>query len=567
MQSETPVIDSRYRICNLVIATEDAGKALNVILDELMRVLQSASSASIALLNPDTGQLEIEVCRGLPPKTEGFQLPLGKGVTGWVALHGSPMIVQDVSAQPNYVSLKPGVQSAMAVPMRIDGNVVGVININAEAPGVFGEADLETLTLLADEATRVMERLWMINRLKAQAEQLETLIGVGQRLVARRDLQGILDTITWNARRLLDYRMCGIFLFDPESGLLKLHSLSGAEGLIDYTEELAPEASAVGTAIRRKKQVEVSDLAKIEEHHFVPLIHRHGLVSLLSTPIIYEDTVIGVLNAYTGDPHRFNNEEKKLLLSFASLGAVAIENSRLYSKVFSGEEELRKSERLITLGMLSAEIAHEIRNPLTVIKLLFESLNLEFPGDDDRQRDIRIIAEKVCQLEAIVDRVLAFGRSDTSTHTPCAVQDLIWETLKLVRLKLEQSKVRVDCLMPDERLLVNVNKGQIQQVVLNLILNALQAMPDGGPLAIHVAPVRMDKGVGSVQVSIKDGGVGVPEAIRGRIFKPFLTSRNEGSGLGLAISHQIIKSHHGELLLLNSTDNGSTFQFTLPLAT
>ena len=138
---------------------------------------------------------------------------------------------------------------------------------------------------------------------------------------------------------------------------------------------------------------------------------------MLATPIVFNNEVIGLLNAYTTHQHRFNNDEKKVFATLAQLGAIAIQNARLYARIFSSEESLRQNEKLTTLGMLAAEIANEIRNPLTVIKLLFESLELQFEPNDDRQTDVAVIGEKINHLEAIVSRVLDFGRNGQNMHS------------------------------------------------------------------------------------------------------------------------------------------------------
>ena len=209
--------------------------------------------------------------------------------------------------------------------------------------------------------------------------------------------------------------------------------------------------------------------------------------------------------------------------------------------------------------MLAAEIAHEIRNPLTVIKLLFDSLNLQFEADDDRQTDITVIGDKINQLEAIVSRVLDFGRNRQDTHARCDLNDLIEDTLRLVRLKLHQSKIEIGYKPDAQALFVEVNKGQIQQVMLNLILNATQVMPKGG--RIHISSTEDTQ---QVAFTIRDNGPGIPESIQSDIFESFLTNRPGGTGLGLSISKRILRDHHGDIELVESSPAGSTFRFWLP---
>lgn len=562
---ERSIIDSLYRISRLVSETDDAQVALEAILQELVDVL-GATSASVALTNPDTNLLEIEVTRGLAADSKQFSLPLGIGITGWVALHGKPLLAPDVQRDPRYVPIKESIRSEMAAPMLVEGWPVGVVNVDSDRLNAFSEEDLRLLTLLTMEATSVVSRLWLIRQLKEKANQLQTLLRIGQSLGGKRELKDVLKSITRESRKLMPCRICAIYLLTDDHERLRLEAVSGTEGVIDYEEELKLKDTAVGVAIDRRKQVAIQNLPRTEEHHFIELTQSAGLVSLLATPIIIDNQAIGVLNAYTDQPHRFNNDERQLFVSLASMGAVAIQNSQLYARVFQSEESLRKNERLTTLGLLSAEIAHEIRNPLTVIKLLFDSLTMDFEPGDPRKRDTEVITDKIIQLEEIVGRVLSFGKSRTEMHALYDLNQLVEETVLLVRLKAEQTGVELIFEPSEDPLRVEAHKGQIQQVVLNLVLNAFQAMPEGGLVRVVVTQSNDPDGAKAV-VNVSDNGPGVPLALQGQIFQSFLSGRpDEGSGLGLAISKQIIKSHRGKIQLLESSPEGSVFQFTLPLA-
>jgi len=285
---------------------------------------------------------------------------------------------------------------------------------------------------------------------------------------------------------------------------------------------------------------------------------------MLAAPVLYENEVIGVLAVFTDHVHRFNNDEKRLLAALASLGAVALQNSRLYSRVFQSEESLRKNEQLTTLGLLAAEIAHEIRNPLTVIKLLFGYLDLDFPADDPRRTDVRVISEKLDQLEAIVSRVLNFAKAPSSIHSRWALADMVGDTIVLIRLKLAQSKIHLRFEPPPRPLVVDVQKGQIQQVLLNLLINSTQAMNDGGTIVVKCSTEKRGDAEFAL-IDISDTGRGIPEELRAHIFDSFLSGRADGTGLGLAIAKRILLSHHGDITLLDSGPEGTTMRIALPL--
>jgi signal transduction histidine kinase len=560
------VLDAQYHIARLASNTEDAHEALRLILDEVMRALP-ATSGSIALVNPDSRRLQIEICHGLPESTKGLELLLGQGITGWVALHGRALLVPDVRADGRYLKLSETVRCEMAAPMLLDGLVVGVINVNSDKVNAFGDHESQILNQLAHEATKVVGRLWLISHLRVKARQLESLITTGQSLVSKLELQAVLDTATTQALSLMPCRFCAVLLLNPDAESLRLAALAGhEEPPPDATENLALGDSVIGSAIRRKKQVEVLDLARTEEHHFTRLVARAGLVSLLVTPILVGDHAIGALNVYTGKHHRFNNDERRIFSTLANLCAVAVQNAELYTRVFASEETLRKNERLTTLGLLAAEIAHEIRNPLTVITLLLDTLDLSFPEGDARAQDLAVIREKLGHLGEIVERVLGFSKSNTALQARWSLGAIIEETLRLLRLKLEQSKVAVNFHPPARPLLVDAHKGQLQQVLLNIVLNSIHAMPHGGRLDISLHEETRDHAHVAV-VTLRDTGPGVPPELSARIFESFLTARHDGTGLGLAICKRILRDHRGDIELVETPATaGATFRFWLPSA-
>ena len=560
-KSDHRAVDALYRISAFASSQPDPKLALEGILDEVMNVFD-ASSASICLLDADSDKLSIEVERGLSKAGKGFELPMGVGITGWVALHGEPFLCSDVEKEEKYFELDDRVRSEMAAPLSEGGRTVGALNVDSLEQGAFREADLRLLTLMANEAGRVLENMWMVQQLRRKADQFQTLVQVGQDMAGKRKVEEILQTITREALLLMDCRLSAFFLYDREKDLLNLHSLQDGNGPRSYNESLNPAESLLGTSLRGHRQVQTRDLFRTEEHHFVKLIREENLHSMLVTPVVYESEPIGLLTLYVDRKHRFNDDERMIARALADLGAIAVQNARLYARVFDSEESMRKSERLTTLGTLAAEIAHEIRNPLMVIRLLFDSLELEDAGDENKNKDLSIIREKLDDLNQIAGRILDFGKSRESFRKTFPLGEILEEVALLVRLKLEQSHVVLNVDEALEEILVFVDKGQLQQALLNLILNALVAMPRGGQLAIET--VRSAEG--KAEILVKDTGSGIPDEFREKIFDSFLSGSVGGSGLGLAISKRILRGHDGDLELVESTSEGTVFRLTLPLS-
>ena len=558
-KSDKRAVDVLYRISALASSEPDPKLALEGILDEVMGTFH-ASSASICLQNPDSKELLIEVQRGLSKGSKGFELPMGVGITGWVALHGEPFLCSNVKEEEKYFELDDRIRSEMAAPLSEGGHTVGALNVDSLETNAFDESDLRLLVLMANEAGRVLEIMWRNQKLERKADQLQTLVLVGQNMAGKREVEQVLQTITREALLLLKCRLSAFFLYDQEKDLLNLHSMQDDQGPRSYEEVLAPADSILGTALRGQ-QKQTDDLLRTEEHHFVQLIREENLQSMLVTPVVYEDKPIGLLSLYVDRKHRFNDDERMIVRALADLGAIAIQNARLYARVFDSEESMRKSERLTTLGTMAAEIAHEIRNPLMVIRLLFDSLKLEDEEDEGKSKDLLVVREKLDHLEQIAGRILDFGKSRETFRKISPLREILEDLAVLIRLKLEQSHVDLTIGEISDDILVSVDKGQLQQALLNLILNALVAMPDGGRLAIETSLSEE----GKVHILVKDTGSGIPEEFRERIFDSFLSARTEGTGLGLAISKRILRGYEGDLELVESSSDGTVFRLILPL--
>jgi signal transduction histidine kinase len=301
----------------------------------------------------------------------------------------------------------------------------------------------------------------------------------------------------------------------------------------------------------------------------VDVARREGLVSLLSVPLLFGGEAIGALSVYTGARHVFSNEEVRILSALAELSAIAIEKARLYERIVDVEEQLRENEQLSALGLLAAEVAHEIRNPLTVMKMLYHSLDLQFPADDPRARDAAIMGQQINQLNRIVEQVLDLARRTEPKLVPVDVNKLIDDLGLLIRHKLRAQRIELIHRLAPSLPLLMADPVQLEQAVLNLMLNAAQAMPDGGRLTLTTRPLAPRRNGRSthVVVEVKDTGVGMTEEQCRRAFTSLLsTTRPQGTGLGLAIVRRVVETHRGEVTVKSHPGRGTTMTVTLPIA-
>jgi len=223
------------------------------------------------------------------------------------------------------------------------------------------------------------------------------------------------------------------------------------------------------------------------------------------------------------------------------------------------EEQLRRADRLTALGELSAGMAHEIRNPLGSIRGTAEILQEGFAPEDKRYEFARILVQEVDRLNGVVQDFLTFSRPEPPRQEYFKPAEVIDEVLQLVQQPVRKQQVNVVCEVADVPPLCG-HREQIKQVFLNLVLNALQAMPEGGDLRVSLAAEEP-----GTAFRFQDSGTGIPEEVRARIFNPFFTTRSEGTGLGLAITQRIVSNHGGTIQVDESTDSGTTFKVVLPL--
>ena len=433
-QEQSRAIDALYRISTLSGKELNSVRALEAILDEVMLVF-SANSASISLLNSSADSLLIEVQRGLPESSRGFELPLGMGITGWVAQSGEPFLCTDVSKEEKYYRLDERVVAEMAAPLTEGGRTVGALNVDSCSVNAFNDEDLRLLVLMANEASRVLENMWMVQQLRKKAGQLQSLVLLSQDISGTRKFDEVLNTICQEGLLLLDCRLSAFFLYDEKQNLLKLQCLQDRHGTRRYDETLKPADSLLGSALRSHRQVQTRDLLRTEEHHFMDLIRSENLHSMLVTPVVFEDVPIGLITHYLDRPHRFHDDERMIARALADLGAISIENARLYGRVFDSEESMRKSERLTTLGTLAAEIAHEIRNPLMVVRLLFDSLKLDVQEDENNQKFIRH-SRKIKPFGTNSRSNFGVWESRESFRKVFKLSEILEDAVVLVRLKL-----------------------------------------------------------------------------------------------------------------------------------
>ncbi|MFN7208980.1 MAG: ATP-binding protein, partial [Aggregatilineales bacterium] len=302
----------------------------------------------------------------------------------------------------------------------------------------------------------------------------------------------------------------------------------------------------------------------------------------IAAPLRYQERLIGILALASGKARQFSPYDLRLLETVASQAALAVHNAQLYSALQGyahnleamvqertealkrAEQQLMRAEKLAALGTLAAGIAHEINNPLqpllTNLELMLEDVDQGRPTDREL---LEFAIRDVQRIKGIVSNLLDFARPTRPIFASLQINDVVGEVLALARKQLEQTHIQLHLDLQARRQCKG-SADQLKQVLLNLVINAMEAMPNGGTLTLATADVQHD-GQPYIELSVADTGVGIPSEQLRQIFDPLFSTKPNGTGLGLAISHNIITSHGGQIHV-ESRPNDTRFIIHLPAA-
>ena len=493
-------------------------------------------------------------------------LAMGEGVVGHVALQNQPMTILDVLKEPLYkekeLAKKEGLVSLLSVPMCIKDRVIGVINCYTSHSHSFSKSEEEILTTVANQAAICIENSGLM-----ETFDIDEIL----RLV----LEGVTKNIGFDRARL--------YLVNEKRNLLECKMAVGIdEGKIkEITLPLDPEESVVARSIFEKRPFVIPDASRDLRVNPV-LQEKLNLQSLVVIPLLAKEKSFGAIAADHTEPGKnITRETLESVMTFAQQAGLAIHNALMYQelKAFSQqmedkiqkttadlrktEAQLIRSEKLAALGQLSAGIAHEIRNPLTSINILIHSLTANLPTEDSRWEDLKVIEEEILRINEIVDQFLRFARPASPLFEKTNLVPIFEEILQLLRPQIEQGKIAVKKEFGPLPL-ITVDKEQIKQVILNLLMNAIQAMPGGGELNLGG---RFSQDGRWVELTILDSGIGIPQGDLEKLFDPFFSTKDGGIGLGLSIAHRIIDQHHGKIEVESTPGKGTLFTISLPVST
>jgi signal transduction histidine kinase len=563
-------------VAGRVHGAEDVQRILDIALEEILRQME-LKAAWIFVGDERDRKLRLAASQGVSPqyledvRTQG----LGECLCPEVFWSGHRMQARNTTQCPRMPGIVEGLKQPVAhacVPMKFEGATKGVLNVAALPGEQFSEEQLRFLETLGHQVGLAVERAQHRAAETRRNREAQAMAAINRAIGGSLDPHAILAAVGDTAPGILPVDRVVILLgSDPRA--LRVGRLAGlphpelGEG---QTVDLVAHGSRLQIrALRERRAFHVARAdgdPRVDE----ALARRWGAASGLVAPLVAHDRTFGLLVITSATPHDWTTEEVEVAEALAAQASIALDNARLYDESRRAYQELKgaqqrilSTEKMAMLGTFASGLAHEVRNPLNSIGLQLSLLERRIgrveEGVGREMKELtRIIHEEVQRLDGLVGDFLMFSRADRLQHRPGDLGALADEVVQLLEpearaLGVSLRRSRIGKKAP----LLEMDAEKMKQVVINLLRNAFEAMPNGGE-------VRVETGIaaGKARLVVKDQGPGLPE---GDVFQLFFTTKPKGTGLGLPIVQQIVLQHGGDVAAASEPGKGATFTVSLPM--
>jgi signal transduction histidine kinase len=559
----------------LLSETEQVGleTVLQLIVDSAKELIPGAEQAVLHLMDPVQQILEPRAVAGIPIESKArLNMRLGEGVAGQVIATGEVIYIPDIQSDPRFISQTAlaRYRSLIVAPVQSNKRRGGTISIQSSQPSAFTLDEGRLLGALGTQAAIAIENANLLETTQQDLMEINALYSISQGLAASLDPDQLMKDVVGLLQRNFGYYHVQIYVIDPQSGDFLARQGSGkiGEQLKKQGYRLPVGAGIIGHVAETGEPFVTNDVDQVVLFIQNPLLP--DTQSELAVPIKVEDRVVGVLDIQQTPPGRLTLRHLQLMIAVTDQLAVALQQANLYSELQTSlrqekamRSQLIQSERLAMVGRLLASVSHELNNPLQAIQNALFLLKDEKKLSGQGRQDLELVLSETERMAAMIERLRATYRpTRTGDFQEVQLNKIVEDVQALTATHMRHNEITFEFIPDPELPAVPGIPDQIRQVMLNLFMNAVEAMETGGHLTVVT---RQDPGQERILLTVTDTGPGIDPVILPKIFEPFITGKESGTGLGLTITYDIVHQHKGDIQAGNNPGGGATFKVWLPM--
>lgn len=563
-------------LSNLVALTNariDQASVLDQILIELQRFV-NFDSACVFVVH-DEEYVRLIAQRGLRSKADQVTLYAGPGsLINDLRRLGTAIYHPDVQLVPGWQKVPDSdiIRSWIGVPLRVDQKIIGVLTIDKWTPNGFTAEDVGAAQMFGEQVAAVINNVRLLREAQERARQFQVLQQFSARIGTLRNVDQLLDEASQLLHRSFGYYQVLIGVIEGEQIMVRAahgHLMQG-QSQQHLFPPLPITTGISGWVISHARPVIVNDVMRDERYVHHP--NLSATAAEMIVPILVDEQIFGIIIIESAVRGIFSQGDLDLVTAMAHLIGVTIANLNHDAELQRAREQLIERDRLRALGELSSGVAHDFNNLLASILGHVQLLLAEV--DDPRLHEgLRAIEVAALDGTTTVSRLQGFAQTSRSMpNSPVDLNQVVAESLALTRPRWRdeaQSRgIAIDVRTETSPLPIIVGDATaLRELVINLVLNAIDAMPEGGTITLRTAPAPSDiLGEPAVMLEIQDTGVGIDPALHEQIFAPFFSTKgSRGTGMGLALARGIVQQHGGRITLESDLGKGATFRIWLPV--